>query len=318
MSDGDAKPKTGSTANPQERFTVALPDHTIGLPRGSRAVGLAAGIFLALMVVAWSPWGSPSATLRAGVLAGGAGVFLPIAIVRWRRLFVHGGVGRWRLTGALVAIALAGWSLLDAILQGLLGSAPLLGSVYGWFGRGLGAVSLLSAAVVLVTFAVLTSAETRTAYACFAIAAGVSALVTCLQVAGVDVVGTVVDGQAQGLLGNADFASAVYGIAVVPSVVAAVEWVGSRRWVAAALTVVLVAGLALSGPFQGPLAAVFGLMVAVGILITLPGTPRRLTSLRVFLAALIVLAGIGAAAVILMWSQRADALESREIGRAHV
>lgn len=263
------------------------------------------------MVIAWSPVGSASSTVRGVVCLAGAALLAPAGIRRWRSLAGRGDLGRVRLVGMVLALALAAWALLDALLQPLLGTAPWVLSLFGWFGRGLGGLAFLAGAVTLVVFAVMDRCETRTAYAWFVAASVLSAVVTCLQVLGLDVAGTVVDGQAQGLLGNADFASAVYGIALVPSVMAALFATGVRRWLSIAAALLLVVGLAVSGPMQGPIAAVIGLILGLAVVLLLPSSQRRRAWLRGALAALMVVAGAGVAAVVIMWSQRADALASR-------
>lgn len=219
--------------------------------------GLADGLGLTALVVlalAWPGTGDPSA-VTVLMLTVGALACLPFAVRRWR-----GSLRGLALLPLGAAGALLAWGVVSAIGSG----NPWQVSVYGWFGRADGLLTLLAVASLLLAAASLSKDE-------------IDRLVTWLLAAGALVVLEAM-GQLLGAtypprssysgisaaLGNPNFFAATTAILGVLALGRAMSssrptW---QRWAAGGLFLGLAASTLLSESVQGPVALAIGVVGA--------------------------------------------------------
>lgn len=208
------------------------------------------GITVALVCLAW--W-SPVEDYVAGpklliLLAGGLGA-LPAVIYRWRAGQTPQGAPR------IVIAATAGlvvWATLSMLLSG----APLATSLFGWWGRANGWLSLIGAFSLMLAAATLRRDEIARVITWLLVGAVAVSVVGLAQLAGNQVVGGQPNSGLIATMGNINFSGAYFAIM---SILAAGRALTShapswQRIGAGALAAVLVALSILTTSAQGPAA----------------------------------------------------------------
>lgn len=214
------------------------------------------GIIVSLVCIAW--W-SPTSDYLAGpklvVLFAGGMALVPAAIYRWRS---GRGPDRFGATLVGVAGALALWGFVSWVGSG----APFAGSLFGWWGRSNGILSLLGAAGLLVAASTLSRSEFGRVTTWLLVGGTAIAAIGVAQLAGNQVVGGLPDSSLIATMGNINFSAAYFAIIFVLAVGRALDsgaHVALRTW-AAGLAVVMAALIYFNGSEQGPAAAAAGLL----------------------------------------------------------
>ena len=225
-----------------------------------RRFGLAdaLGIVGALAAIAWLPGAvDPLTYPKLLVLVAGGLAVAPAVVQRWRAPGRPTGVA---LIPAVSAIAIVVWGAISMIGS----SAPLWGTLMGWWGRGDGLLAWLGASILLVGAITLSRPEVERAVLWLLGGATLVALIGLLQAAGVSVLEGA-GGQVVGLMGNTNFAAGYFAImgplALGRALTPGVLW--QRVW-SGVLFVVIAALAVLTDAVQGPAALAAGL-VAMGV-----------------------------------------------------
>lgn len=225
-------------------------------------LGDAVGIVAALTAVAVLPGlDDPLTYVKFLVLAVGGLALLPWGLFRWwRRWSSSSGSARLIVVPALAALGLAIWSLISLLASG----TPWAVGLFGWFGRGDGALALLGAAGLFVTASSLYMREVARAVNWLVVGAAVAAGVGLLQLAGVSFPQGAATGIVTGLSGNQNFAGAYLAIMLPLAVAVSIAARANKalRWSSAALALILALEIALARSLQGPVAAAAGLLGA--------------------------------------------------------
>ena len=222
---------------------------------------LADGLGLTLLVVltfAWPGSGDGSA-LTAMILLAGALACLPFGIARWRSTSASARSG---LVPLIAGAVLLGWGLLSAFGSG----SSWQVSLYGWFGRSDGLLTLLAVLSLLASASSLARSEVDRVVT-WLLAAGAIAVVEALaQLAGLPYPPRPAYEGVSAALGNPNFFAATSAILAILALGRALSssrpaW---QRWAALALALGLAASSVLTQSVQGPVALAIGL-VAGGI-----------------------------------------------------
>jgi O-antigen ligase len=229
------------------------------------------GIAVSLVCLVW--W-SPNNDYLAGpkllVLITGALAVVPAGIYRWRT-----GRAPTRLGLVLVgvAVALPLWSIISWLGSG----APFAGSLFGWWGRSNGILSLIGAAALLFAASSLTRDEFGRVVTWLLAGGALISLIGLAQLAGNQVVGGSPDPQVIATLGNINFSAAYFAIILVLAVGRALDAAQSTstRSVAGVLVLVTAALLFVNGSEQGPAAAAGGLLALAVLWALSYRGPRR-------------------------------------------
>ena len=225
-----------------------------------RKFGLAdaLGIVGALVAIAWLPGAvDPLTYPKLLVLVAGGLAVAPAVVQRWRAPGRPAGVS---LIPAVSAIAIVVWGAISMIAT----SAPLWGTLMGWWGRGDGLLAWLGASILLVGAITLSRPEVERAVLWLLGGATIVALVGVLQAVGVPILEGA-GGQVVGLMGNTNFAAGYFAImgplALGRALMTGAVWL--RVW-GAGLFVVIAALAVLTDAVQGPAALAAG-VVATGV-----------------------------------------------------
>lgn len=144
---------TQQRAKPVRERRLAPPQAHTDSPRGLKW-GLADGIgltFLIALGVAW-PGAGDSTLFTAAVVATGGLACLPFAIVRWKEGSGPSGVAWVPVAAAALLVA---WAGLSTALSG----APILVSLFGWFGRSDALILLIGVGALFASCLALTRCE---------------------------------------------------------------------------------------------------------------------------------------------------------------
>ena len=218
--------------------------------------GLADGLGLTLLIAltfAWAGAGDGSA-ITALILTVGALACLPYGIARWRA----SEVSRLAYLPLGAAAVLLVWGTISAVGSG----APWQVSLYGWFGRSDGLLTLLAVLALLVSAAALTRTEVERVVTWLLAAGAILVLEAMAQLAGASYPPRPAYEGVAAALGNPNFFAAVSAMLAVLAIGRAVSaarpaW---QRWAALALAAGLIASSFLSQSVQGPVALVIGLV----------------------------------------------------------
>lgn len=296
-------------------------DLSVFVPRSQRVLVLAlmVGTSLALWTRAPDTFGLPKAT----ILWIGAIALLGLELVRavWSR----------ELAVPRSPWALALGAFVVAVIVTTLASPHLALSIVGEYTRYTGLLSYLAVAVTaLVVLRTFDVDEAAFALRTLAALAGVVATYGVLQWLKTDPIDWpgVSDGVAIGTLGNTDLFAGFVGIGTAAAAWTALSGTNSRRvrWAACLAALVALVGTVASRSFQGPAAAVPGLLFVVGVWATTDdGVAARgriatrlgagRTALRA-VAGVIVAAGAVAAVVFMRSALRNGLVERGDFWRA--
>ena len=219
------------------------------------------GIITSLVCFAW--W-SPTSDYLAGpklvILFGGGVALLPAAIYRWRS---GRRPDRFGLVLLGLAVALPVWSIVSWLGSG----APFAGSLFGWWGRSNGILSLMGGAALLFAGSTIARSEFPRVITWLLVGGTAIGVIGIAQLAGNQVVGGLPDASLIATMGNINFSAAYFAMIFVLAVGRAIDSTSStplRAW-AGALAVLMAFLIYRNGSEQGPAAAVGGL-VAAGVL----------------------------------------------------
>lgn len=223
--------------------------------------GLADGLGFTVLIVltfAWWGGGDPSA-VSAMMLTAGALACLPFGIARWRAAPRPDAIS---LVPVLAAVVLLAWGFISAIGSG----APWQVSVYGWFDRSDGLLTLLAVVALLISAASLKRHEIDRVITWLLAAGAIVVLEGMAQLAGLPYPPRL---DYEGLAGpffNPNFFAATTAMLALLTLgrVLAQHRPAWQRWSALALLLGLLASTVLSTSDQGPVSFVIGL-VAGGI-----------------------------------------------------
>ena len=224
-------------------------------------VGHILGATLALSILVAFP---SSTLIKAAIVTAGAVALIPWIVPRLRTQ----GLPR----GLRLAMLIAAWGLpLWAGVSAIASQAPWTVSIFGWFGRDIGILVGIAAAITFTSALYMAAHEVRTTIAWVGAAAIAAGAVAIVQAAGWTGLTTSLgySGYATTFL-NPNFASAFFGV-MIPLSVAFWRRDGSldrRTWFIVAVTAMSFIGLILAGSDQGYVAALVGtasVVVALGI-----------------------------------------------------
>ena len=230
-------------------------------PEAGRGWTLADGLGLTLLVVltfAWAGSGDGSA-VTSMILLVGALACLPFGIERWRSSSASGRSG---FVPLIAGVVLLGWGLISAFGSG----SPWQVSLYGWFGRSDGLLTLLAVLALLISASSVARSEVDRVVT-WLLAAGAIAVVEALaQLAGLPYPPRPAYEGVAAALGNPNFFAATTAMLAILAIGRALSsarpaW---QRWAALALALGLAASSVLTQSVQGPVALGLGL-VAAGI-----------------------------------------------------
>lgn len=175
-----------------------------------KRIGLADGLGVVGVLVAlvWLPGAADPLTYpKLLVLAGGGLALAPAVFLRW------GSLARpsWPVfVPAGAASALVVWGAVSAAGSG----APIWNSLMGWWGRGDGWLAWLGSAILLLGAITLSSREVARTVTWLLGGATLVALISLLQVAGVNIPEGA-NSQISGTMGNSNFAAGYFAIIAV-------------------------------------------------------------------------------------------------------
>lgn len=224
-------------------------------------IGHILGATLALSILVALP---SSTLIKAAIVTAGAVALIPWVVPRVRAQ----GLPR----GFRLAMLIAAWGLpLWAVVSAIASQAPWTVSIFGWFGRDIGILVWIAAAIAFTSALYMAAHEVRTTIAWVGAAAIAAGAVAIVQAAGWTGLTTSLgySGYATTFL-NPNFASAFFGV-MIPLSVALWPRAGSREgrtWFLVAVTAMSFIGLVLAGSDQGYVAALVGtasVVVALGI-----------------------------------------------------
>lgn len=275
---------------------------------------LADGVGLTVLIALTFAWAAPgdSTSVTAMILAVGAFACFPFALSRMRS---PGAVDRavWLPLGATVVLLL--WGVTSALASG----APWQTSLYGWFGRSDGLLTLVAVAGLLFAASTLRTPEVDRVVTWLLAGGAIIVVEAMLQLAGSPYPPASAYDGLSAAMGNPNFFAAASAILAVLAIGRALapDRRGWQRLAAGALAVGLAACSALSLSVQGPVALAIGL-VAAGIAWSLQhrgrGRPLALT-----LSALILAVGvIGLALTVLKVGPFSVVREAQTIGYREV
>jgi O-antigen ligase len=244
------------------------------------------GVALFLIAVVWLPGTADQFVGPRMVILAALGIgILPYALVRWLSIPAKPTATQGAV-GGFVAFAL--WAAVSAIGSG----APLALSIFGWWGRDVGLLTIWGALGLLIAAVTLSARQILQALSWALLGAAVVALIGLLQLAGLRIaegVGGIVTLN----MGNANFAAAYAGITASLAAGMALRPSLEPWWRAAVgvLAVVLVALSLATGSLQGPLTALLGIWIVLGLSARLrPSTlARRLSLTWIAVSGLLVL-----------------------------
>lgn len=273
--------------------------------RWSLADGLGLTLLVAL-VFAWPAAGDGTA-VTAMILTVGGLACLPFGWARWRA----GSPRRFDLVPLGAGLVLLTWGVISAVGSG----APWQVSVFGWFGRSDGLLTLVAVLALLVSASSLSRSEVDRVVT-WLLATGALLVVQAMaQLAGL---GYPPRSQYDGLsaaLGNPNFFAAASAILAVLAVGRSLSsqrppW---QRWASLALAVGLATSSVLSQSVQGPVALLIGLIVgAIAWSLQHRGKGR---GVALGLSALVVVGGIvGFTLVVLQVGPLAAVRQAQTIG----
>ncbi len=217
------------------------------------------GIALFLLAVVWIPGTADQFVGPRMVILATLGIgILPLALIRWLRQPAS-RAARLAVGGLL---ALAVWAVISAVGSG----SPWALSLFGWWGRDVGLLSIGGSCGLFLAAATLSGPQAALVLRWVLAGAAVTALVGVLQWFGVPL--------SQGLggpvtltMGNANFAAAYAGITASIAAGSALcsEVKALWRWAAALLAGALFALSVATESLQGPVAGAVGIWIAIGV-----------------------------------------------------
>lgn len=229
------------------------------------------GIVVSLVCLVW--W-SPNSDYLAGpklvVLVAGGLALVPAGISRW---MTGKAPNREGVVLVGIAVALPLWAIVSWLGSG----APFAGSLFGWWGRSNGILSLIGGAALLFAASSLTRDEFGRVVTWLLAGGALVSLVGLAQLAGNQVVGGTPDPSLIATMGNINFSAAYFAIILILAVGRALDSAYSpiMRGCAGALVVVTSILILVNGSEQGPAAAAAG-MIALAVLWALSYRgPRR-------------------------------------------
>ena len=273
--------------------------------RWSLADGLGLTLLVA-MVFAWPAAGDATA-VTATILTVGGLACLPFGWSRWKA----GNSRRIDLIPLGAGLVLVGWGVISAIGSGV----PWQVSLFGWFGRSDGLLTLLAVLALLVSASSLTRSEVDRAVT-WLLAAGAVLVVQAMgQLAGLNYPPRSQYDGLSAALGNPNFfaaASAVLAVLAVGRALSAqrAPW---QRWSALALALGLATSSVLTQSVQGPVALIIGL-IAGGVAWSLQHRGKG-RGVALTVSALVLIGGIvGLALVVLQVGPFAAVRQAQTIG----
>lgn len=263
-------PAKATSWSPESKAGWTLPD------------GLGLTMLIAL-VFAWTGTGDGSA-VTALILTVGSLACLPYGLARLRA----SQAPRLVLIPLGAGAALLVWGVVSAVGSG----APWQVSLYGWFGRSDGLLTLLAVLALLASAAALTRTEVDRVVTWLLVAGAIAVLEALGQLAGLPYPPRPAYDGVSAALGNPNFFAAVSAMLAVLSIGRAIS-AGRPAWqrlAALALAAGLAASSFLSQSVQGPVALGIGL-VAGGIAWSLQHRGKGRV-LALSLSALVIVGGL--------------------------
>ena len=226
-------------------------------PETRASWGLADGLGLTMLVAlafAW-PGGGDGSAVAALIVTAGALACLPYGVARWsaRRSM---GMGAFVPLGAAVALLL--WGIVSAVGSG----SPWQVSVYGWFGRSDGLLTLVAVVALLLAASSLGRDEVDRLVTWLLATGAVVVVEAMAQLAGASYPPQSAYEGVSGALGNPNFFAATTAVLAVLALGRVLSG-GRPAWqrvAALALALGLAASSALTQSVQGPVALVIGLL----------------------------------------------------------
>ena len=257
------------------------------------------GLIVFLVLVTWWPWlPDPMNLPKLLMLATGSLALAPFAVLAWYRVVKTPGHWALRLlSGAAIAL------LLWAVISSFSGTSPITVTIYGWYARNDGLLTLICLVILLLGASTLGMHQLQRLVTWLMAAASVITVVSYLQVLGNPITPNV-GGTINGTLGNSNFAAAFLGTMAVLSftqVFAAQRSRGARIWAGVLAAAMALLVLVLGSDAQGPAtlgAASLGALLIWGLGVRGRWQPwARIGAVAASVTALIVLgmsfAGLG-------------------------
>ena len=164
------------------------------------------GLVVGLTALAWLPGAAdPAAMPKLTVLLAGTLALSPFVL---RRILGSSRPGLFQLLVASAAPLMALWGFISLIAS----DAPWQSSLFGWWGRGVGWLALLSVTILAVGAATLDRNEVRRALDWILGAAAIAAFIGLLQFSGLLANESGMGGAVTATMGNTNFSAAFFAI----------------------------------------------------------------------------------------------------------
>jgi len=238
--------------------------------RSLPSIGLADGIGLVIALTLlgyFAAFRDPINLPRMAILWVGAAALLPFVIRRWLRMPDRRSIA----VPAIAAVALVAWGVISALVSG----NPLGVSVYGWWGRSDGLLTLIGVATLLLASATLNRHEIQRLLLWLLAALGLLGLVGLGQWLGILDWGQV--DWVDALLGNPNIAAGLCAVGAVMLGYAAADASAGRpvRIARGAVAALLVLVAVVNGSAQGPATVALGALAGAAFLgLALSGRAR--------------------------------------------